>query len=195
MVNSHLRVTDDPSWASSSFSPSLKSTGRAGNGKPIESEFKLSDRHPEFSAEVQTWPNQGFEVEAITMEIWKTESSSKTRCVDMTGQSTRFEVEFKGFITGQNISAGPTFPGCNSLKPTTQQCVCKERQSCPQLSFQTKNKHLNNNWTQVNNSWTLHGGFRGTENGQSSTFTLHSQRGRAVLLPTHTGVFSCILQL
>lgn len=113
-------------------------------------------------------------------------------------QSTRFKAEFKGFITGQNISAGPRFPGCNSLKPTTQRCVCKERQPCPQLPFQqhqAENKHLNKSWTWVNNRWTLHGGFRGKENGQSSAFTLHCQRGRAVLVPTHAGVFSCILQL
>lgn len=151
LVNSHLRVTDAPSWASSSFNPSLKSTGRAGNGKPIESVFKLSDWHPEFSAEVQTWPNQGCEVEVITMKIWKTESSSKTRSAEMTGPSTRFEVEFKGFITGQNILAGPTFPGCNSLKPTTQQSVCKERQSCPVLSS------LFSNTRQKINTWTRTG--------------------------------------
>lgn len=71
-------------------------------------------------------------------------------------QSTRFKVEFKGFITGQNISAGPRFPGCNSLKPTTQRCVCKERQPCPQLPFQrhqAENKHLDMSKQQVDTPW------------------------------------------
>lgn len=158
MVNSQLRVTDAPSWASSSFSSFLKSTGRAGDGKSIESVFKLSDQHSEFSGEVQIWTNHGFEVEVITTRIWKTESSSKTRSAELTGQSTRkldvFKVEFKGFIPGQNISADLTFPGCNSLKSTSQYFVCKEKQSCPQLLFQrhqTKTEELNKNWTQINN--------------------------------------------